>query len=469
MNVEVTKLPESRVALAIELSPTEVEQALDRTYKSLVGRVNVPGFRRGKAPRPVVERMVGREFFLHEATDEAVRWGYRQAVDKESLTPIDEAEIKPVEDADDHVNQGEPFRFEATVSVKPQVQLPDYANLRVERQQVPVTDADVQALLQDLRERNATLEPTVRSADIGDVVTMNIVGRVDGEEVLNRDNFDFELIEETEERLHTVFPGLAAKLIGVNRGDIQEITLGLPDVYADQELAGKTLFLHILVKEIKAKVLPEANDEFAQSISEFQTLDELKETLRANLETERRLAADEKLVADAIESVQSRTFVEIPPVLIEEEIERMLGDLRQNFERAHLSFETYLETANRSETDIRNEMRETAIGNVKTSLVVGALAEAEGIEVSGSEVNAALEDLFRRPEFTEPERRRLRTSNAVRTSLRNRIRRRRALERLVELMTGGETVSAEATEAVADQTGASEDDAQETLAVEAAG
>src|SRR5437764_9711019 len=166
MNVEVTKLPESRVVLKIELTEPEVEQALDRTYKRLVQRVNVPGFRKGKAPRPVVERMVGHEFFLHEATDEAVRWGYRKAVDQERLMPIDEAEIEAGEDHLHHLQPGEPFHFEATVAVKPEIPLPAYHSLHIERQPVEVTQEDVDALLGDLRERTATLEPTVRPAQI---------------------------------------------------------------------------------------------------------------------------------------------------------------------------------------------------------------------------------------------------------------------------------------------------------------
>src|SRR5205085_2003367 len=132
MNVSVTRLPESRVNLRIELDPQEVEQALDRTYKQLVQRVAVPGFRKGKAPRAVVERMVGQELFLHEATDEAVRWGYRRAIDQENLTPIDEAEIDGG-NGHNHVEPGEVFSFEATVAVKPEVQLPDYTSIRLER------------------------------------------------------------------------------------------------------------------------------------------------------------------------------------------------------------------------------------------------------------------------------------------------------------------------------------------------
>src|SRR5579859_1346306 len=234
MNVDVTKLPESRVSLKIELTPEEVDAALERTYKSLVQRVNVPGFRKGKAPRAMLERMVGREFFLAEATEEAVRWGYRKALSEEKLSPIDQPDVDLHDhDSEDHehhhVEPGQSFRFEATVSVRPEVKLPDYHSLRVEREQEPVTDDDIDGVLEELRRRNATLEPTVRAAEIGDVVTMNLTARIEGEEVLNRDTFDYELRDEEEAGPDPVFPGLSAELAGANRGEIKEIALALPD------------------------------------------------------------------------------------------------------------------------------------------------------------------------------------------------------------------------------------------------
>jgi len=470
MNVEVTKLPESRVALKIEMTAQEVNQALDRTYKQLVQRVRIPGFRKGKAPRPVLERMVGHELFLHEATEEAVRWGYRKAVDQARVTPIDEAEIDAGAGEHEHVRPGESFQFEATVSVRPEVQLPDYHAIHIDRAEIVVSDADVENLLRDLQERNATLEPVVRPARYGDVITMNVTGRVDGVEVVNNENADFELVNEDEdERAHPVFPGLSGELEGANRGDIREPALKLPQLYHNQELAGKTLFLRILVKEIKRKVLPPLDDELAQSVSEFQTLDELRAALRSNLTLERRLEAEEKLVGEVVDAVSTRTFVELPPLLIEEEIDRMLEELSRNFERAHLSLQQYLETTGKSEGDLRNEMREEAIRSVKSSLVLSAVADAEDVEATSREVDAALEDLLRTLSTSETERRRLRSSSAVRANLRSRLRRQRAIQKLVQIVTGGEEVSTEATEAVADQTAATAEDTEETMAVEVGG
>jgi trigger factor len=478
MNVEVTKLPESRVSLKIELAPEEVDGALDRTYKTLVQRVNVPGFRKGKAPRAMVERMVGREFFLAEATEEAVRWGYRKALSEEKLSPIDQPEIDLDEhehegDAHDHdhlhVEPGQPFHFEATVAVRPEVQLPDYRSLRIEREQQPVTDADVGELVDELRRRNATLEPTVRAAQIGDVVTMNVTARVDGEEVLNRENFDYELRDEEQDGPDPVFPGLSAELAGVNRGDIREIALTLPELYAEEQFSGKTMFLRILVKEIKRKVLPDADDDFAQSISEHPTLDELKAALRSNLEMEHKLEADEKLIQEAVEAVTSRTFVDIPPVLIEEELDRMEEEMKDTLERARLSYEGYLEATERSQEGLRNDWRETATRNVKATLVLAGVADAEGIEISNGDINRALEDLFRGAGIAEGERRRMRASATVRSNIRSRLRRQQAIQRLVEIMSGGEEVEPEAAEVAADQTAPVPADSEESVAVEVGG
>jgi trigger factor len=455
--------------LKIELSPEEVDASLERTYKQLVQRVNIPGFRKGKAPRPVLERMIGPEVFLHEATDEAVRWGYRKAIEVESLTPIDQADIDVPGDEHAHVHPGHAFAFEATVSVKPDVELPDYHSIRVERETPEVSDEDVQALVDELRDRMATLEPVTRPAQIDDVITMNVTGRVGGEEVVNQENAEYPLREADDESSQSMFPGLSAELVGARPGDIREVALSLPDDYARPEWAGQMLFLRIIVKEVKRKVLPDENDEFALSVSQHEEISQLRDALRANIEAERRMEADEKLVRDSIEALTSRTFVEIPPVMVEEELDRMMDDLRRAFGQQQFTLDMYLQSTNQSDETLRNEMREGATDNVKRSLVLGALADAENIEVPNKEVEDALSDLFRGMQVSEPERRRLRSSSSVRANIRNRIRRQRAIQRLVEIVTGGEEVSAEAAESMADQTASAAEDSEETMAVEIGG
>jgi trigger factor len=464
MNVEVTKLPESKVALKVELTPQEVDSAFDRTYKQLVQRVTIPGFRRGKAPRSVVERLVGHEFFVHEATDDALQWGYRKAIEQANITPIDQAEIGGEEHV--HIESGQPFQFEATVSVRPDVPLPEYGTLKVERTQEPVEDAEVDTVLEELRSRQATLEPVTRPAAVGDVVTMNITGTADGAEVLQQENANYE-IRAPESDDDVTLPGLSKHLVSATPGQIVETTIDLPDNYYNQEIAGKPLSLRMLVKEVKASSLPALNDEFASSVSEHETLEALRAALRENLEAEKRMQADERLVQAAVDEVVNRTFVDIPPIMVEEELDRMIGDMRDMFESNRLSFETYLEQVGQTESELRDRAREDAVKNVKTSLVLAAVADAEAIDISNREIEQNLEEMLRSTPLSERERRRVRTSNTIRSNIRNRVRRQRAIRRLVEIMSGEEDVSDEATEALADQTASAADSAQETMAVEA--
>ncbi|MGH2443345.1 MAG: trigger factor, partial [Chloroflexota bacterium] len=329
-------------------------------------------------------------------------------------------------------------------------------------------DADIDRVLHDLQERTATLEPVTRPAQLTDTVTLNVTGRVEGEEVLNREDMEFPL-QDVESDSHSALPGLSAELVGVNRGEIREIALPFPDGYPEEALAGKTMFLRALVKEIKRRVLPELDDDFAKTLSDAETLDELRGRLRANLEAERRREADEKLVNAAIEQVSERTFLEIPPVLVDEELDRMVKDVRASFERSQYSFEHYLEAAHTTEEAMRDEYREGATQNVKTSLVVGAVADLENIDISNAEVTAALEEILRTSKMSVGEQRRLRQSNSVRSNIRGRIRRQRAIQQLVAVMTDGEEVGSEAADALVDQTADPSADTQETIAVEVGG
>jgi trigger factor len=326
----------------------------------------------------------------------------------------------------------------------------------------------VQNLVDEIRERNATLEPVNRPAQVGDVITMNVTAKVGGEEVINEENADLPLRPEEEEAT-SVFPGLSAEMVGAKPGEIREPVLTLPESYSREDLAGKTMFVRALVKEVKRKVLPDEDDELAQSVSQFETIGELREGLRENLLAERRMEADEQLVREAVEALTTRTFVDIPPTLVEEELDRMIEDLERAFGRQQFSFEMYLQTTGQTEQNLRNEMREGAIDNVRRSLVLGALADAERIEVPNKEIDRSLDEMLRSLQLSEPERRRLRSSSGVRSNIRNRIRRQRAIQRLVEIVTGGEEVSAEAAEALADETAGAADDSEETVAVEMGG
>jgi trigger factor len=207
------------------------------------------------------------------------------------------------------------------------------------------------------------------------------------------------------------------------------------------------MFLRALVKEVKRTVLPEVDDDFVQSVSNYETTGQLREALRNNIEAERQLQANEQLVRDSIDALTSRTFVDIPPVLIEEELDRMMKELQQAFEQQGMAFDLYLSATGKSEEEMRNELREGATENVKQSLVLGALADAENIEISNKDVDEEIDALLRGLRTGSAERRRIRNDTEIRSGLRSRLRRQRAIARLVEIASG-EAVSDVATDAV---------------------
>jgi trigger factor len=297
------------------------------------------------------------------------------------------------------------------------------------------------------------------------VVTIKITGKIDGETVLDNENADLELYDEQAEgrQPHPQVPGLIAELIGKNRGELFQSVLQLPATYPNPDYAGKTMIVNGIVKEVKRKVLPEADDDFAQSVSDVETLAELRERLRDNLEQEQQNQAEEKLASDAVEQVVSRSFVEIPPILVEEQIDQEVDDMRRSFEGQGISLDRYFEATGRTEQQLRQEMRESVTQSVKNTLVLNAVADAEGIETSNREVDAAIEEMLRALPTSQAERRNIRSSTRVRSNIRGRLRRRRAIARLVEVMTGGDEVSSEAAEAAVEMT---TDDNEATVAVE---
>jgi trigger factor len=433
MQVDMTREPNSEVRLTVTLSPEEVKQAIDATYQRLVGRVRVPGFRPGKAPRALLQRYVGADVFYGEATDEAVRRSYPQAIEQSGVVPLDE----PVIDYDGrHVLEGEPFSYTVSLTARPEVNLPNYHEIRIPAPPVVVTEADVDEVIKELRESRATLQSVPgKTAEFGDVVTITITGRVEGREVLNRENADFELIEETDERRADP-PGLSKELVGSRTGDIRESTLHLPPDYHNQELAGKMLSLRVLVKDVKRKVLPELTDEFVREISSYQTVAELREALRKNLEQERTQEAKDKIANEVIDSVIARTNLQVPEIMIAEEQDRLLNEQKRWFESRGLNFEQFLVAARRSEEEFRRELRPAAEKRVKRDLILHAIAQAERIEPPAEEVEAQMRQLAETSARSQRDYERLMRSERIRSAVIDTLSHRLALARLVEIASG---------------------------------
>jgi trigger factor len=379
LKVTVERIPDSQVLLNIEIDPERVESSLDQAYKRLAPRARIPGFRPGKAPRALVERHYGREALLHEALDRLVPVVVQEAIEAESIDLVDRPELE--------IASLDPVVVKATVPVRPTVELGDYRSLRVERQPVEVDPARVQETLENLRERYATFEPVDRPIEDGDMIRADIRAVVGDREEVNREDEEITVAEEQMTGLRGLYP----KLLGLTAGTTQTIEVPVPDDDDDPDLAGQTITYTVTIKDVKARTLPELDDDFAQEVGEsFATLAALRERIESDLRARLETEAEQKLEEEALTKLTEQATVEFPPQIVEREIERMLidqgvpGDDRRTFEK-------FLQRAGLSEEQLRVEFRPAAIERIRRSLVLSRLRELENLTVTPEEVEAELD------------------------------------------------------------------------------
>ena len=435
MQIDVVPAEGSTSRLKITLSPEEVNAAIDSTYQRLGQRVKIHGFRPGKAPRPLLLRTYGDEAFYHQATDEAIRKWYPKALDQSGVEALDQGELD-LDDSHDHVQPGEEFSFTATIPTKPEIVLPEYGEIKIPAPPIIVTQHDVEDVLDKLRLSRATLEPApAKEADIGDVIKMNVHGRSEGKEVIAQDDLQFELVNEDEDPDED-FPGLSEELAGAVRGDIREISLPLPPDYRNQDLAGKSLNLQIVVKEIQRKVLPPLTDEFVQEVSRAQDVPGLRSLIHHNLEHERTDEAINKVATEVIDSLIARTPFDVPEILVSEEQDRLVREQRRYFERRGLQFDQFLIAVKKSEEQYREELRPAALRNVKRDLLLDAAAKAEEMEPDPVAIDAEVRQMSQVVSRSEADLERLSGSRRLHETVTVDMRRRMALTKLVEMTSG---------------------------------
>ncbi len=423
MKVSTQKLPESQVLLEIEVDTDQMEKSMDRAYRKLVQKIDVPGFRKGKTPRNMLERHIGRGRLLEEAIDIIVPEAYNKALEEEDIDAIDQPKIEMV--------TVEPLAFKATVPIRPNIDLGDYLSVRVPREPVEVDEADVEASLEELRRRYALQEPVDRPVQMGDIIRGDVRIEVEGREVYKDDDAEMHLREGRV----TLLPGFSEGVVGAHKGLPKEIEVTLPDD-ADSSLAGKTAIVHITVKEVKEEVLPEPDDEFAKGVGEgFASVAELKDRLRSDIR-ERLEAQSEEAYRDAALTavVEQAAKMEFPPVLVEREIDRFLNDQARN---TGMELDRYLELIKKTPEDVREELRPSATERVKRSLVMSQLADAEKIETSEEAVEAEVQKLIAQAAVGSEEQveqyRRIFQSPEARASLARSLVSRGTMERLVEI------------------------------------
>ena len=378
------KLEGSKVKLTIEVAADEFEKAVEKAYLKTKKNFNVPGFRKGHAPRKVIENAYASFVFFDDAFDIAYPEVYEAAVREHEITPVDRPEISILS-----CEQGAPVVFTAEVAVKPEVTLGAYKGIEVEKQEYNVTDEMVEAEIQKEREKIAsTVEVTGRAVADGDKVNLDYSGSVDGVK------FDGGTAENQELTIGSgmFIPGFEEQMVGMNVGEEKDITVTFPEQYHSEELAGKEAVFHVKVNAIEETVLPEADDEFAKDVSEFDTIAELRADKRKKLEEAAELRAKNQRENELIEKACENAAVVIPEAMIERQMDHILNDIRYRLSMQGISLEDYCKYTGTSIEDMRKEMHEDAAKRVKSQLVLEAIGKAEAVEAAAEEIEEKLNE-----------------------------------------------------------------------------
>ncbi|MCJ7510303.1 MAG: trigger factor [Dehalococcoidia bacterium] len=423
MKVSSERIPESQVVLEIEVEPERLERSLERAYRRLAQKAEVPGFRKGKAPPHMLERYLGRDAVMQEALGLLIPEVYNQAIEEENIEAIDHPSIEVV--------QQEPLILKATVPVRPSVDLGSYREVRVGREPVTVSEEQVNEELEELRHRYAILEPVDRPLQTGDQVRADVRVNVDGRSVFSEDDAEFRL----RQGVHLLLPGFAEQLLGSEKGVERQFSIDVPQDYPQRPLAGKTCLCRVLVKEIKEERLPELDDAFAAIVGEgFPTLQALRERLESDVRQSVEQEADARHREKVVDGVVAGASVEFPPVLAEREMEQLLRE-RLSASGAR-DIERYLRQVGRSEEELRQELRLQAVERIQNSLVLGKVAEVEGISVGKEDIDAEIERLAASSGPRADELRKVFGSAGAREALERSLFTRKTVERLVAIASG---------------------------------
>ena len=386
MTATLNKLSPTQVELLIPISPEEMRDAEDRAFRRLVKKAKLPGFRPGKAPRKIFEQAYGAETISHEAMEDVVPAVYAKAVREHDLEPVDRPRMELLPG-----DEGAPPKVKAVVDVRPAIDLKEYKGLKLTRKTAVVGDDEVERSLQSLARERATLVPVDRAARLGDVVTIDYEGKIDGVP-FEGGSAKSQTTELDEDRF---IPGFAAGIAGMSAGETKDVAATFPEKYQQADLAGKTAGFTVTLHEVKELELPQIDDEFAQSVSDHKTADELRADIRKRLEAVAQARAQRDLGNQAVDELVKKHDFPLPEILVEREIENMLSDAASMAARMGIAFEDYLRTANKTPEGLRDEYRPEAERRVKATLVLEAIGKAEKISATPADIQEELRALAR--------------------------------------------------------------------------
>ena len=421
VKVDTERKPGSQVLLSVEVDADQVSRSIDQAYSRLAPRVRIAGFRPGKAPRPMIEREIGWPTLRQEALDLILPTAYNSALDEAGLDPIDVPRVEVQQ-----FDRGQPMKFTATVSIKPEITLKEYQDIRVPRPQTEIGDPDVDEAIERLRGRFAELHAVERPVQAGDFLTVDTHILQSGAVLVGESQTDAQL-EVDKERL---IPGLADGLLGQAPGETRDIRLTLPADYPKKELAGTNVVFRVTVKSIKERRMPALDDELARQVGRGQTLAELRQEVGDELQEAAHQADEQRFENDVLKALDERMEVEIPEALVEREVSRRVRELELRLQEQGVKMERYLEYTNTSLDVLKAEQRPQAVQKVRLELALETVAEREGLTVSDAEVEQAVANALAEDDHAGHAHGDLRTADPVRAYFRHQLLMRKTIDYL---------------------------------------
>lgn len=417
------KIEKNLGVLEVEVEAERVASALDKAFQKVVKKINVPGFRKGKVPRAIFESRFGVESLYQDAIDILLPEVYTEAIDETNIFPVDRPEVDV-----EQFEKGQPFKFKAKVTVKPEVTLGDYKGVEVAAINIEVSEEELNEELTRMQERHAELVVIdEEAAQNGDVTVIDFDGSVDGVpfEGGKGERYSLELGS------NSFIPGFEDQVVGMATGDFKDVTVTFPETYHAEELAGKEAVFKVKVHEIKRKQLPELDDEFAKDVSEFDTLDEYKEDLKKQIAARKENEGKAARESAVVEAVGANAEVEIPEAMVQTEVQNMVRDFDNRLRAQGMNLDLFLNFSGQTIEDLQGQMKADAEKRVRNNLVLEQIAKAEKIEATEEEITKELTDMSDAYKRSPEEIRNILAANGALSSLNEEVLLRKTIEFLL--------------------------------------
>ena len=425
MNVTKESDSPTEVVLKVELAPEDEEPFISRSYRRIVSRINVPGFRRGKAPRSIVESHLGRTALVQEALEFMVPETLDQILKEENLHAFMEPDLEVLEI--------EPVSFKAVVTLEPVVELANLRSIKMEREPVEITDERVNEVIEQLRYESAPWEPVDRPVQFGDLLSLNVTGTIGGDEVIGDEGIDF--IPELDNP--SPIPGFSVYLEGMVEGQEKEFTLTVPEDHNQEQFAGRECHLKVALLSVKAKTLPELDDEFAKGIRDgYESLEALTDYVRQQLTEAAENAAERRLEQEGLEELLKISTIQASDLIYQREVDRLYEEQERAVQERRLDMDTYLSHLGKSQEEWRKELQPEAERRLNNFLVLNKLAQDQGIEIGQEEVQAEIASMLEEAGDSKDQMRRILGSSNAQESIRSNLLNRKVMGRLAEIIQG---------------------------------